>query len=128
MYTGRSTMFRRTSGRTLAPAFGVLLLAALPGWVLGQSKPAAGPPRFERDVQPILAANCFQCHGEDGQKVGLDLRTLKLMLQGGDSGPAITRGSAEKSLLIKQVAQQAMPPGKRKKLTDAQIAVLRAWI
>ncbi len=34
---------------------------------------AAEPVRFNRDVRPILAANCFGCHGQGEQKAGLRL-------------------------------------------------------
>jgi hypothetical protein len=53
------------------------------------------------------------------------------MLKGGETGPAIVPGDPEKSLLIKAVrytdADLQMPP-KGKKLTEAQIADLEAWV
>ena len=51
---------------------------------------------FESKVRPVLAANCFRCHGgEPGKepKAGLILNTLKGMLQGGESGPALIPGN-----------------------------------
>ena len=47
---------------------------------------------LERDVLPILTKQCLGCHGGLRQKGGLDLRTVPLMLKGGDSGPAIEPG------------------------------------
>ena len=67
-------------------------------------------PLFERDVAPILNAYCVHCHGWVFRKADLDLRTLPLVLEGGKSGPAIERGSAERSLLYQKIAQQEMPP------------------
>jgi mono/diheme cytochrome c family protein len=83
---------------------------------------------FEKQVRPILKANCFQCHGE-GEKLsgGLDLRLRRLIAQGGDSGPAIVPGRQEMSLLLERVSKGEMPPGK-KKLTPDEIAVIGRWI
>ena len=36
---------------------------------------AETPPRFEKDVLPILTKYCFTCHGQSSPKLGLDLRT-----------------------------------------------------
>jgi mono/diheme cytochrome c family protein len=106
---------------------GLAILSAL--GLAGGPAPAADPgPRFERDVQPILTAHCFKCHGAEKRKGGLDLRTVGGMLQGGDDGPVVVKGSAEKSILFEQIATHAMPPGKAPKLTDAQVHTIRDWI
>jgi cytochrome c553 len=121
------------NGRQLAGVLAALGASALALLVRAPARGADGgpargtPPRFERDVAPILAAHCFKCHGAQTRKNGLDLRSLTLMLQGGDSGPVLSKGSAEDSLLFEQVSTRAMPPG-QVKLSDDQIGVLRAWI
>ena len=96
---------------------------------------AAGPggdrgdgPAYEEKVRPLLATRCHACHGERKQEAGLDLRTRAGMLKGGDSGPAIVPGSAEKSLLFAMVNDREMPPGKEDKLTDVELAALKRWI
>src|SRR5262249_17809711 len=76
---------------------------------------------------PILSANCWKCHGADKRRAGLDLRTVHAMLKGGDDGPVLVKGAADKSLLFTQIASRAMPPGKMK-LTPAQVSTIRAWI
>ena len=53
-------------------------------------------PLLERDVLPILTKNCMACHGGLRQQAGLDLRTLPGMLAGGESGPAMEPGNADK--------------------------------
>ena len=85
-------------------------------------------PRFERDVLPILRARCLKCHGTSVRKGGLSLRTLEVMFEGGDSGPALVKGDADQSLVIEQVEDGAMPPGGAEKLSGAEVATLRAWI
>src|SRR6516225_7835131 len=80
-------------------------------------------PTFERDIRPILEAHCFRCHGDKKQSGGLDLRGKDAMGKGGETGPALTPGSAEKSLLYEQISKHKMPPGKNEKLSEVQIAL-----
>src|SRR5262249_61577468 len=40
---------------------------------------------FEKQVRPLLAENCFQCHGPEKQKGGLRLDSRTAVLNGGDS-------------------------------------------
>ena len=83
---------------------------------------------FEKDVRPILKAQCFHCHGEDRELHGdLDVRLVRLMRAGGDSGQAIVPGDAEASLLWQKIESDEMPEG-RKKLSREQKAIIRKWI
>jgi hypothetical protein len=88
---------------------------------------------FESRIRPLLADNCYKCHSQNSEKLkaGLRLDTRDGVLKGGDSGAAVVPGDPEKSLLIKAVrytdADLQMPP-KGKKLSDAQIADLVAWV
>jgi hypothetical protein len=86
------------------------------------------PPSFEKDILPLLAAKCHDCHGADLQEAKLDLRSLSEMLRGGENGPAIIRGDPDGSLLIDLVAQGQMPPGDDEQLTAAELDTLRRWI
>jgi mono/diheme cytochrome c family protein len=83
---------------------------------------------FEQDVRPILKAHCFQCHGE-GEKLkgGLDTRLRRLLLKGGEDGPVIVPGKAEKSPLFTAVRDGEMPKGKEK-LKQEQVEIIRRWI
>jgi len=88
----------------------------------------AAPLTFEKDVRPILKANCFHCHGEEGEtKGGLDVRLARFILKGGESGPAIVPGKAAESHLLELVKAGEMPKGKSK-LKAGEIAVLEAWV
>ena len=84
---------------------------------------------FKQDVAPILSEKCLQCHGLASPMANLDLKSREGALQGGQHGPAIIPGDAAASNLYKHVAgqeQPRMPLGGR--LTEEEIAVLKAWI
>ena len=83
---------------------------------------------YDRDVRPILKAHCFQCHGEEGApKGGLDLRLRRLLVSGGESGPAIQPGRPDQSLLLERVTSGEMPPGD-KTLSPTEMRALATWI
>ena len=86
---------------------------------------------FERQVRPVLEANCFKCHG--GQKKikgGLRLTSRSGVLGGGDSGPAVSLDNPAASLLLEAIRYEnpdyKMPPGG--KLPQADIDTLARWI
>jgi hypothetical protein len=88
----------------------------------------SAPPIFEKDIVPILAAHCHECHGEETQESQLDLRTLTAMLRGGEQGPAIVRGHPEQSYLIDLVQRGEMPPDQDARLSSSERSLLRRWI
>jgi len=107
-----------------------LLVAAS---ALSSTLPSAergAPVSFDRDVRPILKANCVHCHGESEKPRGqLDLRLGRAILAGGKSGPSVHPGDVKKSLLIARVRSGEMPPGdERRKLTPGEISTLELWI
>lgn len=84
---------------------------------------------FERDVRPILKAACFHCHGEAGElNGGLDVRLVRLMVEGGHGGEAVVPGDAEASLLFQRVRDGEMPPDAGHGLDDDQVALIGRWI
>lgn len=86
------------------------------------------PVFFETAVRPILKAACFHCHGEDGEREGgLDLRLVRLMVAGGESGAAVQPGDPEGSHLWRKVAADEMPKS-GKKLAAEDKEVIRNWI
>jgi mono/diheme cytochrome c family protein len=91
---------------------------------------AATPEFFETRVRPVLAASCYSCHG-DAPLGGLRLDRAADFAKGGSRGPVVVPGDPEKSLLIQVVKHTdprlKMPLG-GKKLTDAQIEDLSAWV
>jgi hypothetical protein len=84
---------------------------------------------YEHDVRPILKQHCFHCHGEEPTLSGnLDLRLVRLMKQGGDSGEAIHAGDAAASLLVQRIEAREMPPDESKQITAAELTTIRQWI
>jgi hypothetical protein len=82
---------------------------------------------FEKQVMPILQTRCAACHNAAKRKGGLDVRSVASLLKGGNSGPAITPGSLDKSVLWETIAADQMPPG-RNKLSPAEKAIIQKWI
>src|ERR1051326_1745998 len=83
---------------------------------------AEQPLTFEQHVRPILKAHCFQCHGEEEEKeASLDLRLVRLISKGGDSGPAVVAGKAAESLIVQRLHPGEIPPqGKGKAVPPAK--------
>ena len=113
--------------RSWLPATGAGLLLTLLLTVAGLPGDAAREPTFEKDILPLLEAQCFQCHGEKTRLSGLDLRTPGAMVKGGVKGAAISPGAARNSLLYKRVADGSMPPGDDR-LSKVQVELIREWL
>jgi mono/diheme cytochrome c family protein len=90
--------------------------------------PDRKPLTFEADVRPILKAHCWHCHGEEEELAGgLDARLARLLIQGGDSGPAIVPGESKASALHQRIAAGEMPP-EGKPLSPQAVATIARWI
>ncbi len=92
-----------------------------------------GADLFRKHIQPLLEQKCLGCHGDDPKRIraGLDLRTRKAALTGGDNGPSIVPGNADKSLLYLTVLRQGdikMPPKEKDRLTKTELNAVRRWI
>ena len=81
---------------------------------------------FDKQVAPLLAARCLECHNATDKKGKLDLTSAKATMLGGESGAVIVAGDPEKSLLWENVRDDEMPP--KKALTAAEKAIVKAWI
>ena len=96
------------------------------------TKPFTGvKPEFNRDVRPILADNCFRCHGPDSASRKADLRLDRR--QGAVDSGAIVPGDITASEIIQRMnttdPKELMPPPATKKvLTAAQKDILTRWI
>ncbi len=109
------------------------LLAPFAALSLFAAAPAAEPSvDFARDIRPLLAGKCYDCHGREDTKGGLSLAARDSVLRGGKSGlPALVPGSAEKSEILQRVIsphEDEVMPQKGDRLKPAEIALLKRWI
>lgn len=105
-------------------------LISLP--VLMSSAHAEEDTIYAKVVQPILAARCVECHGEEKAKGKLRLDTPEHILKGGSEGETVIAGDSEESSLVFRVTlpeddDELMPP-KGDPLTPDQIEALKWWI
>ena len=121
----------------MAPPLRLLAAAAafspLSAWA------AAAPPiSYNDQIQPILAENCFLCHGPDSStrkaKLRLDRAEFATKPRGdGDLEPAIVPGDPARSPLIERLKskdpEEVMPPPEaHKTVSPEQVALLERWI
>lgn len=97
--------------------------------------PAATRVEFQRDILPILRANCLPCHNKTAAKADLLMESPADMLKGGESGPALVIGKPAESLLFRLSTHEAkprMPPKENKAnaraLTPEELGLLSVWI
>jgi len=93
---------------------------------------------FNQDVQPILASNCFSCHGPDPEmrkaNLRLDLEESAFRKRPGKPD-AIVPGHPESSELIRRIESKdphyLMPQtslGEAKPMKAEDIAILKQWV
>src|SRR5262249_13045430 len=85
-----------------------------------------------RDVKPIFAKYCVDCHGPKKQKTGLRLDTAAAVRKGNDGGPVIVPGRAKDSPLLHALLGDKeltkMPPEGRPQPSAAEIDIIKRWI
>ena len=113
-----------------------LLIAAIAfACASGRAADQASSVNFARDVRPILANNCFHCHGPDAAERKADLR-LDIWESAGDLHGAqavIDSKNPDKSELLKRIttedADEHMPPADSgKMLRPDQVKILQQWV
>ncbi len=94
---------------------------------------AATKPDFAKDIGPILAKNCLECHGPEKQKGKLRLDSKEAAFKGGDSGKAgVVPGKGADSRIYQVITlakghDDIMPP-KGEPLSKATTDLIKAWI
>ena len=105
---------------------------------------AAAPVDFAKQIFPILEAKCLKCHQKEREengrivkpKHGLRLDNADGIMKGGKEYPNenVVAGKPDASWLLKTMSlpkddDLAMPPeGKADPVTDAEKALIKAWI
>ena len=91
------------------------------------TKSEAASPEYDRDIRPILARNCFACHGPDEASREADLRLDQSAVQAVDPESPL---DSELILRIRSEDQEVlMPPAESgKKLTANEKQLIESWV
>src|SRR5262245_37274239 len=117
---------------TAACCLGIILASAVSG---GARAAEPGRVDFARQVRPILAETCYECHGPDPKGRKADLRLDSRADVFGDRGGyrLVVPGRPADSELIARLRsddpEEVMPPAKsRRRLTKPQVGLLERWV
>ncbi len=90
---------------------------------------ASAPVDFDREIRPILADNCFACHGPDDKQ---RMAKLRLDTKDGLFGVVAPAKTAESKLYQRisapEKAKRMPPPYADRTLNEKQIELIRRWI
>lgn len=122
--------------RVLPLAGVVILLAGSWGESAAPAPVEDGKVHFNRDIRPILADNCYQCHGPDEKKragkLRLDTKEGAYAALKNGKHPIVPGKSGESRVIARAIAtdpeERMPPPDSGKKLTAKQIDLLKKWI
>lgn len=108
-----------------------ILLGVIVQTGYGGDPTAADIDFFEKHIRPAFIEHCLECHSRAKEiQGGLSLDSRESIHKGGDTGPALVPGQADKSLLIQAIRYKnsdlQMPP--RQKLPDKIIKAFETWI
>ena len=85
---------------------------------------------FETKIRPVLVEHCYKCHAAEAKiiKGGLRLDSRNALLKGGDTGPSVVAGQAEKSLLLKALKYDGIEMPPKGKLAEPVVKDFETWI
>ncbi len=85
---------------------------------------------YNRQIRPILAANCFACHGPDEHAREAELR-LDVQAEAYQAEAIVPGQPAESELVARITSEDAdlmmPPPDSKKTLNPQQVELLRRW-
>ena len=117
--------------KTMIPLFKSPFLSVCLALLMSTGVGHSAGPDYTRDIRPILAKRCMNCHGPDAAKRKADLR---LDTKEGLLHPdVLIPGKSAESELIKRLLtsdpEEVMPPpGKGDPVTAEERQLLQAWI
>ena len=114
----------------------ILVLVISAGWLLPTTSCFAidSAVDFNRDIRPIFANSCWQCHGPGTREAGFRLDRRDEALSAADSGAIpLVPGEPSQSEVIRRImstdeSEQMPPPDANKPLTAEQQDLLRQWV
>ena len=126
---------RRVSLASMTLGVGALWMSWLAcGWGSSGEALAESPDPtdvYSSRVQPLFERYCVSCHDSEESKGELNLESYSDLLRGGENGPVFVPGESDASRLVRMLDgrdKPRMPPGRRKKPSPDEIAVIAAWI
>jgi uncharacterized membrane protein len=97
--------------------------------------PSIGGPGtfYGARIQPILAAQCLNCHSSEKRKAGLRLDNYAAVIRGGKHGPVVKPGDVGGSDLFHRITLSSsddnfMPKGGKPPLSTDQKKLIELWI
>jgi len=123
-------MSRKFAHRVLGATIGILALVICqfhgdaPVIAADVKKPDESKVTFAKDIQPLLAEKCGNCHGTTRPKKGIDYVTSY-----DTTMKTVRAGKPDESRLFRSISGKGgkqMPP--KKPLTESEIAKIKTWI
>src|SRR5215204_488188 len=92
--------------------------------------PAPGTVDYQRQIKPLLATRCGECHNATKRKGGLALESYADILDGGKDGPIVRPGHSADSMLLKRLTgdEEEQMPKDDPPLPPAEIALIARWV
>jgi Planctomycete cytochrome C len=93
--------------------------------------PGGGELSFQRDIAPILVANCAGCHNAKQKRGKLDMSTFQLLMQGTPAAKVIVGGKPGESHLVLRIKGEEtpkMPQGGDRNLSADATARIERWV
>jgi mono/diheme cytochrome c family protein len=87
---------------------------------------------YTRDIKPIMAGSCDECHGADDHKSNFDVSSAATLLKHGKkAGPGVIPGKPDESAIVRYIRGLAdgpqMPKGEPP-LSEQDLHLIRSWI
>ena len=90
---------------------------------------------YQKEVLPILKANCFECHTPGGigyEKSKLDMSTYDTLMKGTQFGPVVKPGDSLTSVLVMLIENRADStihmPYQRNLMSQPNIDTIKTWV